>query len=158
MDDPFRLSRFVAAQEDGATYVAALSELRDGRKLSHWIWFVFPQVSGLGSSSMSTAYAINSPAEAQAYLEHPLLGPRLIECASTLVGHTGLSAQDILGATDAMKLRSSMTLFDRISPGGSVFRRVLDDYFEGAGDPATDSWLAGQRQADGPPAGGPPRR
>ncbi len=153
MDDPFRLCRFQAAQDDGATYARALSELRDGRKVSHWIWFVFPQVSGLGQSTMSRAYAINSRAEAQAYLEHPVLGPRLRECASTLIGRPGMSAEDILGATDAVKLRSSMTLFARIAPADPVFQQVLDEHFAGAGDPATDSWLARQPPPGSPPAG-----
>lgn len=150
MEDPFQLDRFVAAQDAGATYAAALRELRAGRKVSHWIWFVFPQASGLGSSSMSRTYAIDSPAEARAYLEHPVLGPRLIESAGALMGHAGLSAQDILGSTDAMKVRSCMTLFARLSPGGSVFQRVLDAHFDGAADPATDDWLG--QQAGGPPA------
>ena len=101
---------------------------------------------------MSRAYAINSPAEARAYLEHPVLGARLSECARALIGHSGLSAQDILGATDAMKLRSSMTLFARISPEGSLFQEVLDRYFDGAGDPATDTWLERRRRAGGQPA------
>lgn len=155
MDDPFGLSRFQVAQDRGSTYTEALSELRGGHKVTHWIWFVFPQVSGLGESAMSRAYAINSPAEARAYLEHPVLGARLSECTRALLGHSGLSAQDILGATDAMKLRSSMTLFARISPEGSLFQEVLDRYYDGAGDPFTDTWLERRRRAGGqPPAPG----
>jgi uncharacterized protein (DUF1810 family) len=138
MSDPFRLNRFEAAQEQGGTYASAISELRSGRKVSHWMWFVFPQAAGLGRSSMSRTYAIMSLAEAEAYLQHPVLGPRLVECTRALAGLRGLSAEEVLGATDAMKLRSSMTLFARVASEGSPFRDVLDLYFGGLGDPATE--------------------
>ena len=115
------------------------------------MWFVFPQASGLGHSEMARAYAINSTAEAKAYLDHPVLGPRLRESARALLGHTGISAQAVLGVTDAVKLRSSMTLFARISPDASPFQQVLDAFFGGAGDPATDSWLDAERRAGGQP-------
>ncbi|MGN6216556.1 MAG: DUF1810 domain-containing protein [Solirubrobacterales bacterium] len=113
--DQGQLRRFVEAQDQGGTYARALAELRAGRKTSHWIWFVFPQIAGLGQSAMSQRYAIGSMEEAQAYLEHPVLGPRLVECARALLGHEGLSARQILGEIDAVKLRSSMTLFARAS-------------------------------------------
>lgn len=112
MNDPYRLRRFENAQNQG-TYEAAVTELRAGRKASHWMWFIFPQIAGLGHSSMSRTYAISSLSEAEAYLTHPVLGPRLIECARILTGLTGRTAEEIFGATDAMKLRSSMTLFAR---------------------------------------------
>ena len=137
----YRLHRFEEAQEAGDTYRAALSELRAGRKVSHWMWFVFPQIAGLGHSSMAQRYAISSLSEARAYLEHPVLGPRLIESARVLTELTGRSAQEILGPTDAMKLRSSMTLFARAAPDEAVFGRVLDQYFGGVPDPATERRL-----------------
>ncbi len=140
--DPFSLRRFETAQDEGGTYEQAVSELRGGRKTGHWMWFIFPQVAGLGRSSMSRTYAISSLAEAKAYLEHPVLGPRLIECASTLCGLSGQGAQEIFGATDAMKLRSSMTLFAHAAPDSVVFRRVLSDYFAGIEDAATRDLLA----------------
>jgi uncharacterized protein (DUF1810 family) len=119
MDDPFDLTRFEAAQDGGGTYAAAVSELRAGRKLSHWMWFVFPQIGGLGRSATSRRYAIASPAEAHAYLEHPVLGPRLLECTRILAELSGSSALEIFGAIDAMKLRSSMTLFAHAAPESS---------------------------------------
>lgn len=119
MDDPFDLTRFEAAQDGGGTYAAAVSELRAGRKLSHWMWFVFPQIGGLGQSATSRRYAIASPAEAHAYLEHPVLGPRLLECTRILAELSGRSALEIFGAIDAMKLRSSMTLFAHAAPESS---------------------------------------
>jgi uncharacterized protein (DUF1810 family) len=119
MDDPFDLTRFEAAQDGGGTYAAAVSELRAGRKLSHWMWFVFPQIGGLGRSATSRRYAIASPAEAHAYLEHPVLGPRLLECTRILAELSGRSALEIFGAIDAMKLRSSMTLFAHAAPESS---------------------------------------
>src|ERR1700759_4006561 len=110
--DPFHLQRFVDAQEDAAIYARALGELRAGRKQSHWIWFVFPQIAGLGASPMSQAYAIRSLEETRAYLAHPLLGPRLREStAALLAASPGASAEEILGGIDAVKVRSSMTLF-----------------------------------------------
>jgi uncharacterized protein (DUF1810 family) len=135
------LQRFVTAQDSGGTYERALAELRAGRKTSHWMWFVFPQRAGLGQSEMSRRYAIASAAEARAYLEHPVLGPRLIACAEALLEHEGESAEAILGGIDAAKLRSSMTLFAGVAPEQAVFEQVLERYFEGEADPATTSWL-----------------
>ncbi len=140
-DDPYRLERFVDAQDEGGTYQAAVSELRSGRKLSHWMWFVFPQIAGLGQSSMSRRYAISSLAEARAYLAHPVLGPRLVECARIVGELHGLTAQQIFGEIDAVKLRSSMTLFDHADPVNEVFRRALDAHFAGIGDDATERLL-----------------
>jgi uncharacterized protein (DUF1810 family) len=142
MNDPYRLRRFEIAQSEGGVYERTLTELRAGRKTSHWMWFVFPQISGLGQSSMSKTYAISSLAEAEAYLEDPVLGPRLIECTRILTELSGVTAQEIFGATDAMKLRSSMTLFARADPTNPLFRRVLDDYFGGVADEATESRLS----------------
>lgn len=141
MTDPFGLERFVEAQDRGGTYDAALAELRAGRKRSHWMWFVFPQIAGLGRSPMAQTYAIGSIEEARAYLEHPVLGARLRTCAGVLAERTGLSAVDILGGIDAIKLRSSMTLFARAAPGEPVFAAVLDHYFDGRPDPATEERL-----------------
>jgi uncharacterized protein (DUF1810 family) len=141
MQDPHRLQRFVHAQDDGGTYKTALSELRDGRKRSHWMWFIFPQIAGLGQSPTSRRYAISSVDEARAYIEHPVLGPRLEECARALLERTGASARDIFGGIDAMKLRSSMTLFRRADPGNPLFSEVLDRYFGGEPDGATDRLL-----------------
>jgi uncharacterized protein (DUF1810 family) len=135
--DPFDLERFTAAQR--GTYEHATAELRRGRKTSHWMWFVFPQIAGLGFSETSRRYAITSLAEARAYLAHPVLGRRLIECASILVGLPGgLAAERIFGNIDAQKLRSSMTLFQRADPEERVFGQVLERYFGGAADPATE--------------------
>jgi uncharacterized protein (DUF1810 family) len=145
MDDPFELRRFEEAQDAGQMYAAAASELRAGRKASHWMWFVFPQIAGLGHSAMSRTYAIGSRDEAEAYLRHPVLGPRLIECAGILAGLRADSAQEILGATDAIKLRSSMTLFARVADDGAPFLRVLEMYFDGVGDAATESRLEHER-------------
>jgi uncharacterized protein (DUF1810 family) len=144
VNDPFRLARFEIAQDDGGTYAAAVSELRAGRKVSHWMWFIFPQICGLGQSSMSRTYAITSPAEAKAYLEHPVVGSRLIECTRILTELTGRSAQDILGATDAMKLRSSMTLFAHVASDTALFRQVLNEYFDGVADEETERRLEGR--------------
>ena len=136
MEDPYRLERFVAAQDDGS-YRDAVAELRAGRKTSHWMWFIFPQVAGLGRSAVAQHFAISSVDEAQAYLRHPVLGPRLRECAQILAGLDGKSADQILGSVDAMKLRSSMTLFMTATPDEPVFREVLDKYFGGAADQLT---------------------
>ena len=125
------LDRFTEAQE--AVYARALAEIRGGRKRSHWMWFVFPQVAGLGMSATSRRYAIRDLAEAKAYLEHPVLGPRLAECAEAALGVAGRSALEVFGSPDDMKLRSCATLFAQVSPPGSVFHRLLDKYF--AGDP-----------------------
>jgi uncharacterized protein (DUF1810 family) len=137
VDDPYDLERFVAAQNAGGTYDRATRELRDGRKRSHWMWFVFPQIAGLGRSEMARTYAISSMEEARAYVAHPLLGPRLVECAGIVAGLQGRTAQEIFGEVDAQKLHSSMTLFHRASPGEPSFRPVLDVYFDGREDPAT---------------------
>ncbi len=142
MSDPHRLNRFRLAQDEDETYEAALAELRAGRKRSHWMWFIFPQIAGLGQSPVSRTYAIASLAEASAYLADPVLGPRLIESARILTELTGPSAQEIFGGTDAMKLRSSMTLFVRAAPEQAVFQQVLDQYFGGEADAATDRLLA----------------
>jgi uncharacterized protein (DUF1810 family) len=151
MNDPFGLRRFEIAQDEGRAYAAAVSELRAGRKVSHWMWFVFPQISGLGQSSMSRTYAITSLAEAEAYLEHPVLGSRLIECTHILTEVTGRTAKDIFGVTDAMKLRSSMTLFARVAPDNALFQQVLNEYFDGVGDAATEGHLERQGRQGGPP-------
>ncbi len=126
-DDPYNLSRFVHAQEDD--YEQALSELRDGRKRSHWIWYIFPQIDGLAFSSTSKRYAIRSAKEARAYLDHPILGPRLLECAGALLRVEGRSAAEILGSPDDMKLRSCATLFASVLPAGSVFDRLLEKFY-----------------------------
>jgi uncharacterized protein (DUF1810 family) len=139
--DESALARFVAAQDDGGSYARALAELRAGRKTSHWIWFVFPQIAGLGQSEMSRNYAISSLAEARAYVRHPLLGTRLRECTRALVEHDGVSAEHVLGAIDAIKLRSSMTLFARAAPEEQLFRRALEKYFDGVADATTEARL-----------------
>lgn len=141
MQDSHRLQRFVDAQDDDGTYESALRELRDGRKRSHWMWFIFPQLAGLGQSPASRRYAISSLEEARAYVEHPVLGPRLEECARALLQRTGGSARDIFGGIDAMKLRSSMTLFHRADPDNALYGEVLDRYFGGELDSATDRLL-----------------
>jgi uncharacterized protein (DUF1810 family) len=138
MDAPYDLQRFVAAQDAGRSYDQATAELRRGRKTSHWMWFVFPQITGLGQSPVSRMYAISGLAEAKAYLAHPVLGPRLVECAAILGGLSGRTAEQIFGGIDALKLRSSMTLFLRAAPDEPVFRQVLDQYFGGKPDPATE--------------------
>jgi uncharacterized protein (DUF1810 family) len=141
MSDPHQLSRFVAAQNQGGVFDSAVAELRDGRKTGHWMWFVFPQIAGLGRSAMSRRYAISSLAEARAYLEHPLLGARLTDSARVLIELGGASAQAIFGSVDAQKLQSSMTLFARAAPDNPVFQAVLDQYFGGEADPNTDQRL-----------------
>jgi uncharacterized protein (DUF1810 family) len=128
------LERFVEAQEP--VYATALRELRQGRKQSHWMWFVFPQLRGLGASGTAWFYGIESRAEAEAYLDHPLLGPRLRECVETVNSTSGRSAVQIFGTVDAMKLRSSATLFE-VAGGGPAFRRCLVTFFEGSPDPRT---------------------
>ena len=137
--DPYDLQRFAAAQD--GVYESALAQLRAGRKTGHWMWFVFPQIAGLGLSAMSQRYAISSLAEARAYLEHPVLGRRLAECAAALTELSGPSAEDIFGGVDAVKLRSSMTLFARAAGGDSTYQAVLDRYFGGEADPRTASRL-----------------
>jgi uncharacterized protein (DUF1810 family) len=145
VSDPHGLERFVAAQDHAGTFDAALAELRAGRKRSHWMWFVFPQIAGLGQSPTSRRYAISSLEEAREYLAHPVLGPRLIECARVVGELEERSAQDVFGGIDALKLRSSMTLFARADPGNPVFCRVLDAYFGGVPDDATERLLAAER-------------
>jgi uncharacterized protein (DUF1810 family) len=135
--DPFGLGRFTDAQDSGGTYARALAELRAGRKTSHWMWFVFPQIAGLGRSPAAQHYAIASLDEAVAYLAHPVLGARLRECARALTELGTSDADAVLGGIDAMKLRSSMTLFARAAPDEPLFRQVLDQYFGGAEDEAT---------------------
>jgi len=135
MDDPYDLARFVHAQE--RDYDQALSEIRSGRKRSHWMWYVFPQLDGLGSSSTTRRYAIKSAAEAKAYVRHPILGPRLVEIAEAAAGIEGRSAVEVFGSPDDMKLRSCATLFARVSPAGSVFERLLARYFDGDPDSET---------------------
>ena len=136
--DPFDLRRFVTAQDSGGTYERAVAELRAGRKASHWMWFVFPQIAGLGYSPTARAYAITSLDEARAYLSHPVLGPRLTDCAAILTGLAGRTAEQIFGEVDALKLRSSMTLFMHAAPDEVLFRQVLEQYFDGIPDSATD--------------------
>jgi uncharacterized protein (DUF1810 family) len=137
--DPYHLERFVTAQS--ATYEQALGELRRGSKNGHWMWFIFPQIAGLGLSEMAERYAIASLDEARAYLGHPVLGQRLRECAAVVAETTGRTAEQIFGGIDAMKLRSSMTLFLRAAPEDEVFAAVLQRYFDGEPDPATDRRL-----------------
>jgi uncharacterized protein (DUF1810 family) len=141
MSDPFDLDRFVDAQDAGGTFDQALAELRAGRKTSHWMWFVFPQVAGLGRSPTAQHFAISGLDEAAAYLAHPVLGPRLVESAQALLDQPARDPVAVLGPIDAQKLRSSMTLFARAAPDEEVFGRVLDDFFAGDLDEATISRL-----------------
>jgi uncharacterized protein (DUF1810 family) len=139
-DDPYLLSRFVRAQEDD--YEQALSEICSGRKRSHWMWYIFPQFDGLAFSSTSRHFAIKSLDEARAYLDHPLLGPRLIECAEAVLDVKNRSATEIFGSPDDMKLRSCATLFANISPPSSVFERLLEKYYQSEPDGKTLQLLA----------------
>jgi len=138
--DPWRLERFVAAQ--APVFGTALAELRCGRKRTHWMWFVFPQVAGLGHSDMARRYALSGVAEAQAYLAHPLLGPRLRDCLGALAALDDRAAEDVLGPVDAAKLRSSLTLFDAAG-GGSAFAVALDRWFGGIPDAETLRRISG---------------
>ena len=138
--DPFNLNRFVEAQ--ASNYDNALAELRAGNKETHWSWYVFPQIRGLGSSPMSVRYAISSKAEASAYLEHAVLGPRLRECVKAMNAHQGLSASQILGDIDAQKFRSCLTLFAQAAPSETIFSDALNKYFGGKLDAATLAILA----------------
>ena len=140
-DDPYDLQRFVTAQEAGGTYQQALAELRAGRKASHWMWFVFPQLKGLGRSSTAQHYGIASADEARAYWEHPLLGPRLKECTGLMLAVSGKSALQILGSPDDLKFRSSMTLFEHVAPEEPAFARAIERYFGGERDAATIALL-----------------
>lgn len=136
---PYDLDRFLVAQQD--VYDGVLDELRRGRKTGHWIWFIFPQVAGLGSSTMSQRFAVASLDEGRAYLAHPVLGARRRECAGLVVATKGRTAEQIFGSIDAMKLRSSMTLFHRAAPDEPVFVTVLDRLYGGVADAATDARL-----------------
>ena len=133
--DPFELSRFLKGQD--RVYDRVLSELRSGRKRTHWMWFVFPQIKGLGYSSTTQYYSIKSKEEARQYLNHPLLGKRLRECAESILALEGLSASSIFGYPDDLKLKSSMTLFTSVAEPQSVFSRVLEKYFQGNRDERT---------------------
>ena len=141
VSDPFRLQRFLDAQNDGGTYHQALRELKDGEKRSHWMWFVLPQLTGLGSSPMAQHYAISGIEEARAYLAHPVLGQRLADCARALVELEEKDPERVFGPVDALKLHSSMTLFAAAAPDEVVFTEVLDQYFDGELDPATTGLL-----------------
>jgi uncharacterized protein (DUF1810 family) len=133
MDDPYTLQRFVDAQDP--LYAEVCEELRSGRKRSHWMWFVFPQIRGLGSSSMAQRFAIASLAEASAYMQHPVLGARLRETTQLVNAVSGRSIEDIFGYPDYLKFRSSMTLFERATPENDVFTEALRKYFDGEPDP-----------------------
>jgi uncharacterized protein (DUF1810 family) len=143
--DPYDLGRFLLAQQ--RNYATALAEIRGGRKQSHWMWYVFPQHDGLGFSATSKRYAIKGAAEAKAYLDHPVLGPRLRECAEAALGVAARSARDVFGFPDDLKLQSSATLFASISPPGSVFAQLLDKFFDGRPDEKTLA-LLGQTSSE----------
>jgi uncharacterized protein (DUF1810 family) len=147
MTDPFELQRFIDAQ--APVYTQVMSELKSGRKSSHWMWFVFPQIAGLGHSAMARRYAIASRDEASAYLAHPTLGSRLRECTQTLCGIEDRSLGEILGSPDDLKFRSSITLFEAVS-GDPVFRNALDKFCAGERDPATLAILKKQSPLEGP--------
>lgn len=149
-DDPYLLDRFVQAQKDD--YERALSEIRHGRKRSHWMWYIFPQLDGLAFSSTSKHYAIKSLEEARAYLAHPVLGPRLLACAEAVVHIDGRSTAEIFGSPDDMKLKSCATLFACVSPAGSVFHQLLGKYYQGDVDDKTLQLLG--LEADGQGLGG----
>ena len=138
-DDPFDLQRFLDAQDP--VFGKVLWELERGRKTSHWMWFVFPQIIGLGESSVSRHYAIASREEARSYLLHPILGQRLRDCTRLVVRVTDRSAIDIFGPVDAMKFRSSMTLFAGVAEDKADFDQALSKYFDGQPDPVTKAWL-----------------
>jgi uncharacterized protein (DUF1810 family) len=146
-EDPFNLRRFTSAQE--GVYAQALAEIRCGEKQTHWMWFIFPQIQGLGSSSTSRHYAITSLREARDYLEHPILGPRLRECSEAVLAVEGRSVSEIFGYPDDLKLKSSMTLFASAAQPGSVFERVLEKYFGAARDDRTLELLANREQEMG---------
>ncbi|MCW2621766.1 MAG: uncharacterized protein JWL64_1368 [Frankiales bacterium] len=139
--DPYDLQRFLAAHGDG-TYERALAELHSGRKRSHWMWFVFPQIAGLGRSATAQRYALDDLAEAQAYAAHPVLGPRLLACCRALTSLPGDDPVAVLGSVDAQKLRSSMTLFHAARPDEPAFQEVLERYFGGRPDDATTALLS----------------
>jgi uncharacterized protein (DUF1810 family) len=133
--DPYNLERFIIAQD--SVFKRVLSELQAGTKMGHWMWFIFPQIRGLGRSPISIEFAISSRDEAQAYLQHPLLGPRLKECTSLVLQVEGRSATDIFNSPDDMKFRSSMTLFAQVSGADDIFHRALQKYFNGIPDRLT---------------------
>lgn len=135
MNDPYDLRRFIEAQQ--RTYDEALAELRRGRKVGHWMWFIFPQIAGLGSSPTAQRYAISSLDEARAYLSDPVLGPRLRACTQAVTQHAGHSAHEIFGAPDDLKFRSSMTLFAEAAPADPIFMQALETFFKGERDPLT---------------------
>ena len=139
MADPFNLDRFVVAQEK--TYPAVVKELKTGMKVSHWMWFVFPQIAGLGRTANAGKYAINTLDEAQAYLLHPLLGRRLQQCTELVLAIEGKSASDIFGYPDDIKFRSSMTLFQRAAPHRDIFQRAINKYYDGHQDALTIKFL-----------------
>lgn len=140
--DPFQLNRFLEAQS--MSYADAIAELRAGRKQSHWMWYVLPQISGLGRSSMAVRYSIPSLDEARGYLSHAVLGSRLIQCCEAVLAIEGRSAFEIMGSPDDLKLKSCATLFGSVSPKGSVFHRILDKYYGGEPDEATLELIARQ--------------
>ena len=142
MKDPYNLQRFVDAQE--RVFPGVLSELQEGRKRGHWMWFVFPQIRGLGRTGMSWDFAISSRAEAEAYLDHPVLGSRLRACCRLLLLVEGRSARQILGTPDDLKFRSSMTLFAGVAPDNDVFEKALQKYFAGTRCQATLEFLKSQ--------------
>jgi len=137
MSDEFDLERFVRSQDAGGTYTQALAELRNGRKVSHWMWFVFPQIAGLGRSATAREFALSSVREAQAYLGHEVLGPRLRESTAVVAALGGRTAVQVFGSVDALKLRSSMTLFSVAAPEEPVFAQVLHTFFAGQPDQAS---------------------
>jgi uncharacterized protein (DUF1810 family) len=141
MADRWDLERFVAAQGDDTAFGRVLAELRSGRKTTHWMWYVFPQIAGLGQSPISRRFAISSLAEARAYLQHPVLGPRLREATGIVATTENRTAQEIFGSIDALKLRSSVTLFLRAAPDEVVFGEVLARFFDNAPDASTDELL-----------------
>lgn len=141
MNDPWDLDRFVRAQE--GVYDRALDELRQGRKRSHWMWFVFPQLAGLGRSATAERYAVHGAAEARAYLDHPVLGPRLVTAARIVAEAPAASSEQLFGGVDAVKARSSTTLFARVADDPAPFRAVLERWFDGVEDPLTVRLLAG---------------
>jgi len=143
MEDPYNLGRFVDAQSED--YERAFSEIQSGRKRSHWMWYIFPQFDGLGLSAMSKHYAVKSVAEAEAFLAHPVLGPRLVECAEAALRVDRLSALEMFGSPDDMKLRSCATLFAYVSSEDSVFHRIIDKYFHGQPDDRTLSLIESAR-------------
>ncbi len=161
-DDPYDLNRFVRAQ--AADYERALAEIRSGRKRTHWMWYIFPQIDGLAFSSTSKYYSIKSVEEARAYLDHPILGPRLLACAEAVLGVEGRSAREIFGSPDDLKLRSCATLFASVMPPGSAFDRLLEKYYRGERDAKTLQLLGHAPEVGkvtggvGDESGGPDRR